>query len=61
MRVGEPNRLLTGGIFRLRYVDGEYHLVMPSDAGRYGLFWIRTMYPDGTVCFRPVFWPGPAL
>ncbi|MDI6720095.1 MAG: hypothetical protein QMD46_10845 [Methanomicrobiales archaeon] len=49
----DPNRILSGGIFRLKRIDGEVLIQMPSDAERYGRFWERVMFPDGTVLFRP--------
>jgi hypothetical protein len=50
----DPNRIYTGGIFRLRRSDDHtLQIVMPEDAASFGLFWVRDLYPDGSVCFRP--------
>jgi hypothetical protein len=50
----DPNKIYTGGIFRLRRTDDQtLQIVMPEDAASFGLFWVRDVYPDGSVFFRP--------
>ncbi len=49
----DPNKLMSGGIFRLKRINGEMLIQMPSDSERYGRFWERILFPDGTVLFRP--------
>ncbi|MDD1674552.1 MAG: hypothetical protein LUQ13_02795 [Methanomicrobiales archaeon] len=50
----DPNKIYTGGIFRLRRTDDQtLQIVMPEDAASFGLFWVRALYPDGSVFFRP--------
>jgi hypothetical protein len=50
----DPNRIYTGGVFRLRRSDDQtLQIVMPVDAASFGLFWVRDLYPDGSVFFRP--------
>ena len=49
----DPNKLMSGGIFRLKRINGEMLIQMPSDAECYGHFWERVLFPDGAVLFRP--------